>query len=114
MTIEHYDFGEIIVDGKEFHSDLVVYPSKVDEGWWRKEGHYLQTVDLFRPVASKPEIIVIGTGYNGVMRVAPEVEPFLKERGIECRIARTQEAVRITNELAEAGKRVVACLHLTC
>jgi hypothetical protein len=46
MMITSYDFGHIIIDGKRYTSDLIVFPDRVKVGWWRKEGHRLQLEDL--------------------------------------------------------------------
>jgi hypothetical protein len=47
------------------------------------------------------------------MKVPEALVEELKRRGIEVRVAPTEQAVRAYNELA--GKRkVVAALHLTC
>jgi hypothetical protein len=43
--IESYDFGVLRIDGKEYHSDVIIYPEsspggcRVDGSWWRKQGH---------------------------------------------------------------------------
>jgi hypothetical protein len=39
--IESYKFGEIIITGKKYDSDLIIYPDHIDSSWWRKEGHLL-------------------------------------------------------------------------
>ena len=32
--IEFYDFGVMVLDGKRYASDIVVFPDKVISGWW--------------------------------------------------------------------------------
>jgi hypothetical protein len=39
--IEHYEFGLIRIDGREEHADLLLTPTRVLRGWWRREGHVL-------------------------------------------------------------------------
>lgn len=39
MHIENYNFGEIKIDGKTYTSDVIIYKDKVEDSWWRKEGH---------------------------------------------------------------------------
>jgi len=39
--IESYKFGEILIDGVTYTSDVIIYPDSVDFKWWRKEGHLL-------------------------------------------------------------------------
>ena len=117
--IEKYDFGVLQVDGKEYCRDVIIYPERVgegrrvDAGWWRKEGHRLDKADLDDVVKAKPEVLVVGTGYNGCLRVQKETIEFLESLGIELYAAPTMEACRKYNELAEI-KNVVAALHLTC
>lgn len=113
MKIEHYSFGRIIIDDKTYTTDVIIYPGRVDSSWWRKEGHYLQVVDLTDVINAKPEILIIGTGYSGVMQVPKETITHLESRGIEVHVARTEKAVEMFNKL-QKDKIVVAALHLTC
>jgi len=113
MKIQHYSFGKITIDGKTYTSDVIIFPGRVNSSWWRKEGHFLQMDDLREVMAEKPEVIVIGTGYSGVMKVLDEIISSLKSLKIDMHVAKTTDAVVLFNELA--GKRkTVACLHLTC
>lgn len=114
--IESYTFGSIVIEGKRYTSDLIVFPDKVMDGWWRKEGHRLSVEDLETVIKAqpKPEILVVGTGYSGLMRVPPEVQRSLEKEGIKLIAQPTQEAAQTFNRLLKHGKRVVAALHLTC
>lgn len=114
--IEHYDFGLIIVNGKKFTSDLIVFPERVVDGWWRKEGHKLHIEDLEFVLKSepKPQVLVVGTGYNGLLKVQPEVENKLKANKIELIIQPTKEVIQTFNKLLNSGKRVAGAFHLTC
>jgi len=113
MKIEHYSFGKITIDGKTYTSDVIIYPGRVDSSWWRKEGHYLQVLDLIDVINTKPDILIIGTGYSGVMVVPKETISHLESRGIEVHIERTEKAVELFNKL-QKDKKVIAALHLTC
>ncbi len=112
--IDLYDFGVIIIDGKAYRSDVVITPSGVKNNWWRLEGHRLQLPDVRDYLAEDYDVVVIGTGYEGFMRVDPEVVAEFRRRGKEVYVARTTEAVEIYNRLALEGKKVLAFLHLTC
>ena len=113
MKIQHYSFGRITIDGKTYTSDVIIYPDRVNSSWWRKEGHFLQMDDLREVLDARPEVIIIGTGYSGVMRVSDEIISNLKSMKIDMHVARTTEAVELFNELS-GSKKIVACLHLTC
>ena len=112
--IEHYEFGRIVVDGQRYTSDVIIYPDRVDSNWWRNEGHELCPADLREVVQAQPEVLVVGTGQPGRMRVLPETERHLEEQGIELVVQRTTDACRIYDQLREAGQNVIAALHLTC
>jgi len=114
--IEAYDFGVMIINGKRYTSDLIVFPEKVFSGWWRREGHELCVEDLKEVFSHSPlpEVLVVGTGYSGLVKVLPEVEKALKERGIKLIAQSTREAYKTFNEFLRAGERVVGAFHLTC
>jgi len=106
----------MIIDGKRYTSDLIVFPEKVLSRWWRREGHKICVEDLKEVLkqASLPEVLVVGTGYSGLVKILPEVEKALKEQGIKLIAQPTSEAYKTFNELLKAGKRVVGAFHLTC
>jgi len=112
--IEHYEFGKIVINGKEYNRDVIVFPDRAMDNWWRKEGHNLCLQDIKEIIDYNPGILIIGTGYYGFMNVSKEVIRALNEKGIEVRIAKTKEACKVFNELVEKGRKVVAALHLTC
>jgi hypothetical protein len=111
--IDSYDFGRIVINGKRYSSDLIVFSDKVRDGWWRKEGHRLHVEDLKDVLEVKPEVLVVGTGYSGLMRVPPETRRYVESEGIEFVAQKTAEACETFNRLVKSRK-VVAALHLTC
>ena len=113
MRIDHYSFGSITISGKTYTSDVIIYPDRVDDSWWRKEGHYLQKADLADIVAAKPDLLIVGTGAHGVMAVPESTALFLLSHDIEVIIEKTAKAVEIFND-QPVGKKVVAAFHLTC
>ncbi len=71
--IQHYEFGRIIVDGREEQRDLIILPDRVVWNWWRQQGHALVPEDLDEVLDDLPEHLVIGTGAHGQMQ--PNQEP---------------------------------------
>ena len=114
LLIRSYSFGSVTVDDRTFRSDVIIYPDRVDADWWRADGHVLAFTDLVGPVAAKPDMLVVGTGFLGVMKVPDETRRSLEENGIELVVERTQKAVEVFNELRTQGRHVIAALHLTC
>ncbi|RZB30446.1 MAG: hypothetical protein SRB1_02726 [Desulfobacteraceae bacterium Eth-SRB1] len=112
--IETCSFGIIVVEGKKYTSDLIIYPDgRVEDYWRRKRGHNLSSEDIKKLIESCPEVIVAGTGVNGLMRPDYKLEKLLHKKGITFISEPNRNAMEIYNELS-SGKRVGACFHLTC
>ena len=112
-TIDSYSFGRIVIDGKEYTKDVIIFPDKVKANWWRKEGHELNPEDLEDVINENPELLIVGTGASGLMKVKPETEELLKRKGIKLIALPTEQACKLFNEKSKTMK-VVAALHLTC
>ena len=114
VTIETSSFGLIVIDGKQYTSDLMIYPDgHVKDSWWRKSGHRLSIDDISELVDSDPQVIVVGTGVNGLMKPEMGLGKTLSDKGIELVSLPNQEAIEVFNDLTPK-KRVCACFHLTC
>ncbi|MBN1504439.1 MAG: hypothetical protein JW952_05175 [Candidatus Eisenbacteria bacterium] len=111
--IHSYEFGEIIINGTSYTSDVIIYPDRVDDKWWRKEGHKLAVEDVKEIMSAKPEVVVVGTGYSGFLEVLSRTKHVFEAAGIQLVVANTRKACQKYNELSK-NKRVVAALHLTC
>ncbi|NIR86277.1 hypothetical protein GWO13_01395 [Candidatus Bathyarchaeota archaeon] len=112
--IESYDFGRIVVDGETHINDLIIFPDHVDGGWWRKEGHRLHIKDIEKVIQAAPEVLVVGTGYSGAMKVPDKTRKYLEERGINLIVQPTKKASKTYNKLLQSGREAVAAFHLTC
>ncbi len=113
MRVDSYEFGQIVIDGRAFRQDLLIWPGHIKSDWWRLEAHLLQAADLSEALAADPEILVVGTGQPGRMEVDPALAALLKEKGIRLVALPTKEACGIINEQA-GRRRLAAALHLTC
>lgn len=112
-------FGEIVIDGKKYYQVLIigneVEERQVDQlealfgttheiGEWEKE----------RLLKGKPEIILIGTGQNGAMKVKKELVDYLEQHQIEVISATTSEIIQIYDRKVKEGRKVNALIHTTC
>lgn len=113
MKINDYNFGHITVNGKEYTSDLIIYPEKIDASWWRKEGHNICMEDIKDIIEKKPEIIIFGKGSPGLMKIPKDIQSKLKDSGFEIYVSNTKSAVKKYNDISDK-KNTVAALHLTC
>lgn len=111
--IESYQFGRIVVDGREYTADLILLPGRIVPGWWRQEGHVLHVADLDAVLGAAPDVLIVGQGAYSRMEVPDETARAVRSAGIELIVLPTREAVKEYNARA-AGQRVAAALHLTC
>jgi hypothetical protein len=111
--IESYDFGRMDVDGRTYTSDLIIFPDRVNDSWWRKSGHNLCLKDIEEVLKEKPEVLVVGTGFHGIVSVEEEVKSHAQSQGIELIIEKTKKAVQSFNEFT-SKKKTIGAFHLTC
>jgi len=111
--IDTYRFGLIEVGGKKYISDVIISPDGVRSNWERKKGHQLCLGDIADIINENPEVLVVGTGAFGLVKVPPEVQEEINDRGIELIVESTEKACRTYNKLCHS-RRVIAAFHLTC
>ena len=112
MRIEAYTFGSITIDGKTYTSDLKIIGNRIVPNWWRKEGHRLNLEDITDIIEAKPDVLVIGTGYSGLMVVPEKLKATLRTMGIDVIVQPTSEAYKTFNQLE--GRNASFAAHLTC
>jgi len=116
MIIEFYSFGRMTIQGHTYTSDLKIIRGEIHPNWWRKEGHSLCLEDIKDITEAMPELLIVGLGAYGVMKIPSMVMEELNSLGIECRAFPTAKAVKVFNQLfKELGKdQVSGAFHLTC
>jgi len=114
MKIDSYAFGHIVIKGKSYTSDVIIYDDRVDASWWRREGHLLQWPDITDIVKAKPDILIIGSGYSGIMSVPQELVDRIASLGIDVIVEKTTKAVELFNSLQRKKSHVIAAFHITC
>ena len=114
MKIDSCSFGSLVINGKTYRDDLIIFPDgKILKPWWRKQGHQLTMDDLQKLIDSSPEIIVIGTGMSGRVIPVKSLEADLAKLFIEFIAVPNEEAIKVFNQL-EPEKRIGCGFHLTC
>ncbi len=111
--IDSYNFGRITINGEKHTSDVIIFPDSVKDNWLMKRSHQLSLEDIAGVLAQNPEVLIVGTGAYGLVKVLPEVERATEAQGIKLVAEPTKEACQTYNQLCRSQK-VVAALHLTC
>ncbi len=111
--IDSYQFGQVVVSGKKYTSDVIIFPDRVRDNWWRKTGHQLCLKDIAGVTTENPEVLVVGTGASDLMKVLPEVEWGIEAQGIKLIVEATDKACYTYNHVCHS-QRAIAALHITC
>jgi hypothetical protein len=110
VRIDSYDFGRIIVDGKAYTNDVIIFTGRVKDNWWRKEGHALHIEDIELAVAEKQEVLIVGTGKYGMLNVLPETKEYIESKRIELIVEPTDKTCEIYNKMSE-DKKSCGCFY---
>jgi hypothetical protein len=65
VHIDRYEFGTLVADGRQIHSDVLLTPGRVHEHWWRREGHVLHLEDLGPLLDGHPGRLIAGPALTG-------------------------------------------------
>lgn len=114
MHIDSYRFGQIVINGSTYTNDVLILPDSILPDWWRSQGHRLDADDLQPLLDERPDLLIIGCGASGMMKVPSETIETLKQYGIQIETLNTDQAVNRFNQLNQQGRRPTAALHLTC
>jgi len=119
VKIDSVEWGEIWVDGKQYHQVLIVGEEVFERdseklhqlfGTTHKIGEQEEKMLL----EGNPEVIIIGNGWEGVLQVTENFKLETENLGIDLKILRTPEAVEEYNQLVKEGKKANVLIHTTC
>jgi len=118
VKIDGMGFGWIMVDGKKYRHDVVIFPSgKVKRrkgGFLMFGSHSFKRREFEELCIEKADVLVVGTGTDGVAKISEEAKDFLEKAETELIVLPSSEAIKKFNELVECGKKVGAIIHVTC
>lgn len=112
-------FGGVSIDNTTHHDVLVVGEKVIDRdsfmpGWFDDHPHHaVYEHELDKLFEENPQIIIIGSGQNGVLIVPEDVKYMIKKQKIKLIVLETPEAIDEYNKLSKT-KRVNALIHTTC
>lgn len=117
--IEKISWGKVRVDGKEYHQVLIVGDEVEERDRARLENlfgttHKIGDWEQRKLLSGNPEIILVASGWSGVLKVNEKFKKQIARLGIELRVVLTPQVVKKYNQLIKEGKQVSALIHTTC
>lgn len=111
--IDSSSFGKIVVDG-ETYGDVKIGRDGKAMPWHYTEHHTVLADDIIG-LAEGIEVLVIGIGTAGYVRVDDSAKELAKEKKIKLVIENTADACKAYNEqLKKRPGKVAAIFHSTC
>ncbi len=111
-------FGEITVGRKTYTHDVCILVDgrvkKRKKSVAREEYHTAHTLgpkELERVCQGGPEVLFVGTGESGAVKLNEEAQRYLSQRSIQCKAMPTPQVIEAYNKSA---KRKAALIHVTC
>jgi len=119
VHIDYTTFGSITVNGKIYGQVLIGGKTVIERDEAKLNQLFSTThgignweVDIL--LSQSPNLIIIGTGTSGVLKVSDDVKGKINKAGIELKILLTPQAVCEFNKEIKSGRRVNALIHTTC
>lgn len=116
--IDGFNFGFIIIDGKQYVHDVLILPDGTikerEPGRGRIGSHSITINEIANLHNMHADVIVIGTGAVGNVKLAEEAEGYLDSFNFNPVILPTALAVEKYNLETSLGKRVGGLIHITC
>ena len=112
IAITHFSFGKIVVDGRTFEDDIVIFADGTVRNWTAHISHVIQLVDIKALMNGPVTALIIGVGTDKKCSVSNEIKAYASKKKIKITILDTYEAVKQFNASEKAG--LAACFHLTC
>lgn len=110
--IHKVKFGEIIIRGKKYTSDVVIFwDGEIVE---KEKSHKITKREIEDILMKEPEIIIIGRGMAELVDVERDAIKICEDEGVEIKLLKTDQAVREFNNLLKEKKKVAGIFHLTC
>jgi hypothetical protein len=119
VKIDKVSWAKVKIGGEDYWQVLLIadqiIPRKV-EAIKEKYGtdHFVSSEEQKLLLSKSPEVILIASGWSGVLKVDPKFKDQISKLGIKLKVVLTPRVVRQYNQLVEKGKRVNALIHTTC
>ena len=77
-----FSFGRIVANGQTCNTDIKIVQGTLVSDWWRKSGHTVEVEDVQDALDTEMDILVIGQGQPGYMRITDSLRNLLAEKNV--------------------------------
>ena len=116
--IDSFNFGFIVVDGKQYAYDVVILPDSTvrerERGKGRVGSHSITRREIETICEFQPDVIMVGTGESELLTLSADAREYVEEADLTLFRMPSSQAVKRFNQLTEEGRRVAALIHITC
>ncbi len=119
VKIDSVLWGKVRIASQEYHQALIIGEKVLERekprlerlfGTTHKIGNWEQKLLL----SENPEVVLVATGWSGVLKVGEKFKKQLVKKGIELKTVLTPKVISEYNRLIVQGKRVNVLIHTTC
>lgn len=112
-------FGSVTINNKKYGQVLIIggqIEERDEKQLYKLFGttHQIGEWEVGKLLSTKPEVIIIGNGQSGVLKVNDKIKQKFLGLGIELKILLTKEAIKEFNKINQTGRKVNALIHTTC
>lgn len=118
MRIDGTEFGSITIDGKTYDHDVIIDLSGVVTKRKKRlskeqygTSHIISKAEAKAVFEKGCDVIIIGAGQDGNVRLSPEAKDYFDEHGCQVLLQRTPQAIEAFNR---SRARKIALMHVTC
>jgi hypothetical protein len=114
-------FGMVKFADKTYNYDIMVHQdgtvNRRDKNISKKKkgsSHIIAAEEVKIITDENPEILVVGSGQSGRLKVEDDARDLLSSKDIELIILPTKQAIIKYNELKNQNRRITGIIHVTC
>lgn len=112
IHIDSVKYGEIVIDGKTYFSDVQVSWDGTIEMVAKRQLFSAEDYDALK--SKGPDTVIIGCGLESGLMVEEGLKELAEKDNIDLFVERSPQAIRLFNSLAAAKRKVIGVIHTTC
>src|SRR3989344_419923 len=105
MIIDEFKFGSFRIDGRTYLSDIKIINNTI-KYWSGRQKHELNLESVQDLASSSPDMVIIGTGAAGLVKVPIDVKMYFMQNRIPIIIEKTDLACKEFNKATKNGKKI--------